>query len=460
MCFSLFFASTVALFSSPVGSERESYSASLLSRYISYESITGNEREAGMYLAGLAREKGLYVEVLTDDVDSYNFTASLYPLELEKPNIILLNHIDVVPPGDTSFWEHPPFSGKITDGYVWGRGAIDNKGMGIMQLLALSEFAAKASQIDYPYNVTMLSVSGEETGGHKGARIITEEYLELLQPLVLFGEGGAGLPGVLAGDPDRKVFGISVAHKRTLWLKLTIESATSGHGAVPPDAYAIQDKINALNNLYGRKKGIYFSDTTYEMFRKLGKLEKGLRGFALRNIRFFKPLVMPAIRNEKLVYSLVTNTITVTSFNTPEGPPNQIPQGATAILDCRLLPGIETDDFIRKIERIMDNDEITIEIINEGVMAHPSPVNEQYSKMEKAIKDVFPSSGVIPVIMPASNDNNFFRAKGVPSYGILPAYLEMELLESIHNVNERIPVDMLDRGTDVYMSLIRQFLYN
>ncbi len=436
-----------------------SYSAELLSRYISYESVTGNEREAGEFLSDLAREKGLIVEILTDEIDRYNFTASLYPLELGKPNIILLNHIDVVPPGDFAEWKHPPFSGKIEDGFVWGRGAIDNKGMAVMQLLALSEFAEKASQVDYPFNVTILSVSGEETGGHTGSRIIVSDYLEMLNPVVLYGEGGSGLPGLLAGNPEKMVFGISVAHKRTLWLRLAINSETSGHGAVPPDAYAVQEKINALNNLYGRKKGVYFSETTYNMFRELGKLESGFRGFALRNIRFFKPLVMPSIRKEEIVYSLVTNTITVTAVNTPPGPPNQIPQSVTAVLDCRLLPGIETEDFLKKIERIMDNEGIIIEVINEGVMANPSPLNDHYQKIEKAIKEAYHSSGVIPVIMPASNDNNFFRAKGVPSYGILPVFLETELLESIHNVNERIPVEMLDRGTDAYLSLIRQYLY-
>lgn len=436
-----------------------SYSAELLSRYISYESVSGNEREAGEFLSGLARDKGLVVEILTDGIDRFNFTASLYPLELGKPNIILLNHIDVVPPGDFAAWKNHPFSGEIDDGYVWGRGAIDNKGMAIMQLLALSEFAEKARQVDYPYNVTMLSVSGEETGGHTGSRIIVRDFLEKLNPVVLYGEGGSGLPDLLAGNPEKMVFGISVAHKRTLWLRLTINSQTSGHGSVPPETYAIQEKVNALNNLYGRKKGVYFSETTYNMFRELGKLESGFRGFALRNIRFFKPLVMPSIRKEEIVYSLVTNTITVTAVNTPPGPPNQIPQSVTAVLDCRLLPGIETEDFLKKIERVMDNDGIIIEVMNEGVMANPSPLNDHYLMIEKAVKEAYHSSGVIPVIMPASNDNNFFRSKGVPSYGILPVFLELELLESIHNVNERMPVDMLERGTDTYMSLIRQYLY-
>jgi carboxypeptidase PM20D1 len=114
------------------------YSAHLLSRYIKHESVTGNERVAGIFFSTIARQKGFHVEILTDDPGSYNFTASLYPLESGKPNIILLNHIDVVPAGKSGEYTHPPFSGAIADGYVWGRGALDMKGMAVMQLLAMT----------------------------------------------------------------------------------------------------------------------------------------------------------------------------------------------------------------------------------------------------------------------------------------------------------------------------------
>ncbi len=442
------------------GNENEDVprSAELLSRYIRHESITGNERRAGIFLKNTARQKDLHVEVLTDEQDSYNFTASLYPLDSGKPNIILLNHIDVVPAGDESAWKHPPFSGRIADGYVWGRGAIDNKGMAVMQLLALGEFAEKAKEEDFPVNITMLSVSGEETGGHTGARIITDEFMELLNPVALYGEGGSGLPGVVKGDPDRKIMGISVAHKRSLWLEVTLDTDISGHGAVPPETYAIKEKVEALDNLFNRRIRTHFSETTKKMFSEVGEMEKGIRGFALRNVGFFRPFLVPALRGDDVALSTISNTITVTGINTPDLPPNQIAPSVTAVLDCRLLPGFATDDFISKIRGVMENDRISVDIIQEGVAADPSPLNEYYGLLKDALEEVFEGSGVVPILVPAANDNNFFRAEGVPSYGAPPVYLEEELIRSIHNVNERMPVDMLEKGVDVYNALIEKFL--
>ena len=170
----------------------ETEAAQLLSTYVQQSSVTGNEKPAGEFLANVCREKGLHVRVFTDKNDSYNFAASLYPLESGKPNIIMLNHIDVVPPGDTASWDHPPFSGSIVNDTIWGRGTIDMKGIAIMQLLSTSSFIDRAKEEDLPMNVTLLSVSGEEEFGETGSMIISNEFLDVLNPIVVLGEGGVG----------------------------------------------------------------------------------------------------------------------------------------------------------------------------------------------------------------------------------------------------------------------------
>src|SRR5687767_370528 len=104
-------------------------SGRLLSEFIQYRSVTGSEKAAGEFLTSICRERSLHVEVFSDELGSYNFTASLYPLTSGKPNIILLNHLDVVPANDSASWKYPPFDGTIADGKVWGRGAIDSKGL-------------------------------------------------------------------------------------------------------------------------------------------------------------------------------------------------------------------------------------------------------------------------------------------------------------------------------------------
>ena len=443
--------------STNIKSDSIPYSAYLLSEYIKYPSVTGNEKPAGEFLASIAENHGLYVEVFTDEYDSYNFTASIYPLSLGKPNVILLNHIDVVheePMPDSKF---PPYSGIIAQGYVWGRGAIDNKGPAVMQLLAMVRMLDYAVKYDLPYNITLLSVSGEETGGSTGAKIVTDRFLDKLNAVVVYGEGGIGLPGVLNNKPDKKVFGISVASKRTLWLKLTLDMEGSGHGSVPPISYTLQEKVKALNKLVNRnqRRIIRFTNPAIEMFYEIGQLEGGIRGMFLKNIKLFRPFVVPQMKKDDIIYSIISNTITVTGFYTQPGPPNNIPQRTTAILDCRLLPGIKTDFFVEKVTKWLANDNIQISIIEEGIFADYTSEEYYYNKLKRAIENIYPDAGVIKILVPASNDNNYFRAKGIPTYGVLPVFMTIEEISTIHNINERMPVQLLEIGIDAYAELIR-----
>lgn len=456
----LFIALTATQYvhSANTGNDTIPYSAQLLSDYIQHESITGNEMNAGLYLASMARLMGMHVEVLTNGVDTFNFAASLYPLSLNKPNIILLNHIDVVPAENIEDFKYPPFSGTIAEGQVWGRGAIDNKGMAVMQLLAMDHFVEQAFQKDLPFNVTMISVSGEETGGYTGAKVVTERFTEKLNGRVVFGEGGTGIPHLLVNDPEKQVFTVSTTFKRTLWLRLTLSMNTSGHGSVPPSKYAVQEKIRALYKIVRWNRKVVFSKTTRLMFREMGKLEGGFRGLVLRNLGLFKPIAVRTMRKNELIYSLITNTITITGIKTPPGPPNIIPQEIEVTLDCRLLPEVKTEDFINEIHRVLDNNDVKIEILQEDKMAEPSEIGLCFKRLSKALQNVYPGSGVVPILMPASNDNNYFRAIGIPTYGILPVFMSMDHLESIHNVDERIPIEALEKGKEFYIDLLRQYL--
>lgn len=436
--------------------------ATLLSRYIQYDSETGEEGPAGAFLAARCKEKGLYVEVFSDATDSYNFAASLYPLDLEMPNIILLNHIDVVPVArNTSRWTYPPYAGIIADSMVWGRGALDNKGMAIMQLFALAELVDEASRAQFPYNVTLLSVSSEETGGKMGAKLVTTHFLDKLNPVLVLGEGGSGLKGVLASDLDRLVFGIETAQKQGLQLKLHLQVPSTGHGSVPPEEYANKEMVQALGRLLERKPRIRITKPAAQMFRALGQQETGIRGFALRHPWMLKLFGKRQLRQDPLIRSLVTNTVTVTGIASPNRGSNQIPQRITATLDCRLLPGTSQDDFIIQLKSALREKDMEIEVVSAFVQAAPSdPADPFFGLLKETIRQVYPRTAVVPILFPASNDNNYFRAQGVPSFGLLPVPLDIDLISSIHNTDERIPVTALELGKKVYVNFLRVALLN
>lgn len=430
----------------------------LLSEYLQIPSVSGNEIKAGEFFAGFCEEEGLEVDYFNEEKSRYNFAASIYPLSLGKPNIILLNHIDVVPAEDTTDWTYGPYSGKVVDGYVWGRGAIDAKGLAVMQLMALLEIKRKAEYMELPYNVTLLCVSGEELGGSTGAAIMTDFYLGYLNPVVVFGEGGAGLTGVLSSDPARKVFGVSFGEKKTLWLKLELTQNTFGHGATPAPQYANKSLINALNRLNNRKIKLRFDRSNRLMFRRLGRAEGGMRGFFIKKIHWWvlQPLAKKQFLSNPLYASLVTNTITVTQIYTPPGPPNKIPNYASAVLDCRLLPGTNKRGFIRRLKNILDEPDMKITIIEESPDARFSKLNDFYESMEEAILDFYQDAEVIPMLFPATTDNSYFRARDIPVFGFIPAVLDKEMVANIHSSNEKISLEALESGINIYTSFLHR----
>ncbi len=432
--------------------------ALLLSEYVQIPSVSGEEKEAGEFFAQLCRDQGLHVHVFTDEEDSYNFVASLYPLELQKPNIVMQNHIDVVPAGDPEGWTYPPFSGTIADGMVWGRGAIDNKAMGVMHVLALLRFLERAAGEDLPYNVSMLVVSGEEVGGDTGARIIAEEFLDLLNPVAVYGEGGAGLKGLIGSQPDKPVFGIGVAQKRILWLVIESSVTESGHGSVPRNQYSTMEVVKATNALLRAQPKITISPTVKESLYMVSEHERGIRRRVLRNIDFYAPLFGRFVRRDPLISSMLTNTMALTSLTSTEGAYNMIPDHARAVFDCRLLPETDEEEFLGHVRRIVAPYDVQVHVMRSGPFTPTSEQGVFYKAMEDAIDYVFDDALSVPFMFVAVNDNRFFRRKGIPAYGILPAIMEEELMESIHYFDERFPIERLHLGIEVYVRLINNLL--
>ncbi len=427
----------------------------VLSRYLQIPSVSGQEKEAGEFLKRICEENNLYITQMGDQDGNYNFAASIMPLSSKLPNIIFLNHIDVVSEGDTANWTYPPYSGMIVDGDIWGRGAFDNKGPAIMQLFSVIAAAKKYQNYDFPYNVTLLAVSCEENSCDGGIRYVLDNYLEILNPEVVIGEGPPSINGVLRSDPEHAIFCISVAHKRPLWLQLDLEVESSGHGSVTPPTYANVEMVTAMNRLMKKKRKVIFNEINVGMLKDLGKMEKGITAFALKNPRLFKGLLMPQLRKQPELFALFTNTITLTSLDSDNDVHNVIPHKIRALLDCRLLPDQSADDFLQNVKNKLKNEAIEITIVNKCPEMKPSSrTNKFYLHYEEAIKAHFPDNKTMAIMLPSGNDNGSFRTKGITAYGSIPVLIDREYLTYIHNYNERIPVSTLDQGQAVYTDFV------
>lgn len=435
--------------------------AHLLSHYIQFESLSGKEKQAGEFIKSICIKKGLFITPMGDQNGSYNFAASIYPLDAQKPNIVFLNHIDVVAAKTPEEWRYPPFDGTIAHGNVWGRGAYDNKGNAIMQLLAISSFIENQCYQDLPYNLTFLAVSGEEIQAPGGARKVAEEYLDELNPVVVIGEGPPGIYDVMPDKINRPIFGISIAHKRGIWLKLTLKVDGQGHSSVTPKSYAAKNFIEAIEPLLRKKAKLHFNDINLQMLKDLGKLMNGIESFILQRPKTFKFLITPFIRKDPALVALFSNNITITHITSDAQSPNMLAQEISCHLDCRLLPETKTEEFIGKLKKQLKGSGITIEQLTDYPTQKPSSIHTPfYEAIESAILQHFADqqATVMPMLLPNTLDSGWFRSKGVLAYSFVPILVNRDYLDCIHNKNERISIGGMEKGIAIYKTFLEEIL--
>lgn len=442
------------------GSDSLSSAVLLLRDYVRIPSVSGQENKAAWFMAAKCREAGLIVEYINDSTGSVNFSASLYPLSCGKPNIVFHNHMDVVPSGNKNLWTHPPFGGVIEDGKIWGRGSMDNKGLAIIQLFAVKEFIKEAYNRELPYNVTIIFVSGEETGGKTGSRIIFKTFLKKFNPVVLIGEGGAGMNDLGFLTKKSPIFGISIIEKSNLWLKLTWATNFAGHSSIVQDDYASMLMINGLHKLLNAPMPVIMTEEAALMFISMGKAIGGVKGKMLLkpNSRFFIKILDKFSKNDPELRDMITNKITLTGFGASSNSLNQSSNAESAFLDVRLLPGTTQEQIINDIYTIIADTIVKVEVVSKGITAKGTLPEYFYDRIADAIKSQYKGTHVIPMLLPASTDNNYYRSLGIPVYGINPMMVSSDQLKAIHNYDEFIKVVDIDKGIDVFTSFLQSIL--
>lgn len=433
------------------------FAAELLSDYIQIPSESGNEKEAAQFLINKCLQKGLNIRTLSDSCGSINFAASIYPLDLKKPNIVFLNHIDAVQAKNVSDWTYPPYQGKIANNKVWGRGSFDNKGLAITQLLAIEKFIQQARNYDLPYNITLLCVSDEETGGFMGSAIVAQGFKELFTPAVVIGEGGSGVDNIKFFPNNKTFFGISVAEKGFLWLKLSCRINTDGHASVVGNDYAIKRLVAGLYKLSNKRQPIRMSAETHKMFKSIGENFGGLKGFAIKHINWyvFRPFLRHQAKENPELESILCNKITISNLKENNTSTNQNAQEAIAMLDCRYLPESNPDEIVATVKKRLNDSIIHISIVRKGALQYSTTPEFFFDELKNAIKQTFKSAEVCPIMFPASNDNSYYRATGCPVYGLNPMIVSSGQIKAIHNANEYIDLDDIENGIDVFTNFLQ-----
>jgi acetylornithine deacetylase/succinyl-diaminopimelate desuccinylase-like protein len=240
------------------------------------------------------------------------------------------------------------------------------------------------------------------------------------------------------------VYGISVAEKKIVWLKLRAEGV-AGHGSQPTDSNPNDRLVRALARLLS-----------------VPQPQPAVRSRSEPSVLDMMQAKVGAFAQNKFTNAIQHSTISLTWFRSGVGDPpkiNVIPSVAEAGLDCRVLPGTTRDQWIAEITRRLGDPAITIELINESddpvVTSQDTPL---YRNIEAAIKRRHPEAIVTPILIPYGTDSNAFRPKGVKSYGIFPALLPADVVASMHGDGERVSLASVREGAQLFFEALRDTL--
>ncbi len=366
-----------------------------------------------------------------------------------KP-ILLLSHIDVVPV-EKEHWNVAPFGGVIQDGYLYGRGALDDKSMGIVEMMVL--LILKRERTDLKRDILFFASADEETGGGWGVDWAIDHVPVLREAEYALNEGGHVWMGE-SGAPER--YEVSSGQKLLFQLRVRARGK-SGHGSMPhPDNPNVK-LIRALDRVTSWETPFEILPMVKEYFRKIAPMqaladqpffediEKGLR-----DLSFSKRLTSSPSYN-----AMVRNTI---SLNVLQGGSkvNVIPSEAIANLDCRLIPGSSKEDFLREVKKRL-GEEVEVEIIAESQSHPPSPFDtDLYRAIERFASRNDPGCPVVPLLLPGATDGRFLRDRGVITYDFCPFRLTEEENMSMHGNNERISIENLRFGIRMMVEAIKE----
>lgn len=375
--------------------------------------------------------------------------------DANAPAIVLMSHQDVVPiaSGTDKAWSVEPYAGEVKDGYVWGRGAMDNKGNLFAQMEAVESLLA--SGFKPPRTIYFVMGDDEEVSGLRGALPIAE----LLQSRGVkldwvLDEGLLVLDGVLAGLSKPAAL-IGVAEKGYATFFLSLDTAP-GHSSMPPARSAIGQMSAALARLEATPMPAGIQGVAGDMFGMLAPEMSALNRFMLTNLWLTAPLVQGQLEKSPSSNAMLRTTTALTIVRAGNKD-NVLPGRAEAAVNFRVLPGDSLASVQAHLRSALGNDAIQIKPYPGN--AEPSPVSPTdhagYRFIERSVREVFPDAVVAPGLMTAATDSRHFTRVSPAVYRFSPIRVTNEDLARFHGTNERLSISGYGDMIRFYLQILR-----
>jgi len=386
-------------------------------------------------------------------INNYSLLYIWKGSDSQKKPILLVAHQDTVP-APPEGWKHEPFSGDIADGFVWGRGSIDNKGS-LMSILESTEYLIKDG-FKPSRSIYIAFGCDEEVGGREGAAKIAD-YLAAqgVQFEAIFDEGmfvtQGAVPGVKA-----PVALIAVSEKGYLSLELVAESA-GGASSMPPDETTVGILAAAIDKLQKHPFSTRMNGPAAALFDYLGPEMPFPYKMIFANMWLFSPVIEGELTSSPGTNATIRTTLAPTMFEGSQRD-NVLPAKATATVNFRLLPGDTMQSVTERVKSVINDPRIKIQpapVYNN----EPSPVSStdtwSFKILNQTIREVMPDVLIAPMISIGGTDCIHYTGLSPNIYRFLPERLYGDDLSMLHGMNERISVTNYAEMINYYIQLVR-----
>jgi acetylornithine deacetylase/succinyl-diaminopimelate desuccinylase-like protein len=408
----------------------------------------GNELEAAKFLKKIFDQNGIENEIFEYKPGRANIIARLKGNGSKRP-IILLSHMDVVT-AEPASWDVDPFSAVIRNGSIYGRGALDMKGEGLLHLMTMILLKREGPRLSR--DVIFLGTADEEVDDEGSLWMIANKADLFKNAEYVLTEGGDNL---LDGNTV-KLVGVDVAEKAPLWLRLTA-TGLPGHGSRPVADSATNRLIRAMNRILDWETPVKLLPAVEQFFKDIAQLQQEPLRAQFLNIResLQNPDFSKALASQREFGFLVRNTISITMLSGSKQT-NVIPNAATCNLDVRLLPGESPDEFLNALRAVIADPSIKIENVNRFKQPNSSPIDtELFTLIARKTKEKHPGAVLTTKMLSGYTESQLYRQLGITAYGWAPIYTTPEEDEGVHGNNERISVKNAREGTREFYEIVR-----
>jgi len=429
--------------------------AELLQKLIRFNTSNppGNEKECVSYINHLLTTAGFKTNIFAKDSSRPNLLARLEG-KGDAPSLLLQGHVDVVP-ANAENWTYPPFEGKIAEGYIWGRGALDMKGGVAMMLSAF--LRAKANGLKPNGDIILAVLSGEETGSEFGSQYLIENHPEQFEGVrYAIGEFG-GFPIYLG---NQKFYQIQVTEKQRSRIRVVMKGPDGYGSLLPPKGNVSSSLAKLLESLDKQVLPVHVTPIPYKMIEAMSS------ALPFPSNRILRLLLNPRLTGHVLkllgekgrtLHPLFHNTVNALMIKGGQTDNIMIPNKIEVYLAAYVLPGYSPQDVIAELRKLLPAEADFETLLFEPVPEEPNMA--LYDILAEILKEEDPAGKPMPMILPAVTDGRYFSRLGIQTYGFLPMNLppEFNFSQYIHADNERIPLEALDFGSKAIYKLIERY---